>query len=240
MTPYTALLERSRADPAAPVLTYRDLATGERMELSAASLANAIAKTAGMLRDELDAEPGAVIGVYLPLHWQRVVWLGACAATGTVFAPESLPDECDVLVVDRPHLDLAGTAREDVVVSLAPFGLPEPGGAPVGVLDAAVAMRGHPDTFVPYEMATPDMPLLRDGDRVIAHGEVMEQAASALAERGVGPGQRFAVVDPDPLADILGLAGPLAVGSAVVLVAHPGSGDLPGTLAEEGLVTAAG
>jgi uncharacterized protein (TIGR03089 family) len=240
MTPYTALLERSRADPAAPMLTYRDLATGERMELSAASLANAVAKTAGMLRDELDAEPGAIVGVHLPLHWQRVVWLGACAATGTIFAPEAAPDDCDVLVVDRPHLDLTGTAREDVVVSLAPFGLPEPGAVPTGVIDAAVAMRGHPDTFVPFQMATPDMPLLRAGDEVIRHGQIMEQAAAAVADLGVGPGQRFAVVDPDPLADVLGLAGPLATGGAVVLVSHPSSGDLPGTLAEEGLETTTG
>ena len=91
MTPYAALLERTRRDPASPLLTYRDLASGERMEMSAASLANAIAKTAGMLRDELDADPGAVVGVHLPFHWQRVVWLGACAATSTVFAPGADP-----------------------------------------------------------------------------------------------------------------------------------------------------
>ena len=124
MTPYAALLERARRDPASPLLTYRDLSSGERMELSAASLANAIAKTAGMLRDELDAEPGSVVGVHLPFHWQRVVWLGACAATSTVFAPGAAPAECDVLVVDRARLDLIGSAREDVLVSSPPSACP--------------------------------------------------------------------------------------------------------------------
>ena len=61
MTPYAALRERVRRTPALPLLTFHDLATGERMELSAISLDNAVAKTAGLLRDELDIEPGDVL-----------------------------------------------------------------------------------------------------------------------------------------------------------------------------------
>jgi uncharacterized protein (TIGR03089 family) len=240
MTPYAALTERMRLDPASPLLTYRDLGTGERMELSAASLGNAIAKTAGMLRDELDAEPGAVVGVHLPLHWQRVVWLGACAATSTVFTAEATPAECDVLVVDRPHLDLAGTAREDVLVSLAPFGLPDRGEVPTGVIDAAVAMRGHPDVFVPWQNATESTPLLQDAMGLLTQGDVMDRAGEELTRRGVGSDERFALLDPDPLADLLALAGPLAHGGSVVLVAHSGSGDLAMTLREEGLAPRGG
>lgn len=235
MTPYAALLDRARRDPASPLLTYRDLATGERMELSGVSLANAVAKTAGLLRDELDAKPGTVVGVHLPLHWQRVVWLGACAATGTVFAAQASPDACDVLVMDRSHLDLAGTARDDVLVSLAPFGLPDQGPLPTGVIEAAVAMRGHPDAFVPWQEATESTPLLRDHSGLLTHAEVMDRAAEELARRGIDSGERFAVIDPEPLADLLALAGPLAQGGSVVLVAHSGSGDLSMTLREEGL-----
>ncbi len=240
MTPYAALLDRIRVDPASPVLTYRDLATGERMELSAASLGNAVAKTAGLLRDELDAEPGAIIGVHLPLHWQRVVWLGACAATGTVYAPDANPGECDVLVMDRARLDLAGTAAEDVLVSLAPFGLPDRGPVPSGVTDAAVAMRGHPDAFVPWEVPSDGAPLLRGSDAILSQGEVMDRAAEELSRRGVETGARFALVDPDPRADLLGLAGPLARGGAVLMVAAPASGDLQATLGEEGVAPARG
>ena len=235
MTPYAALLDRARRDPASPLLTYRDLATGERMELSGASLANAVAKTAGLLRDELDAEPGAVVGVHLPLHWQRVVWLGACAATGTVFAAEANPDECDVLVVDRSHLVLAGTARDDVLVSLAPFGLPDRGEVPTGVIEAAVAMRGHPDVFVPREHPTESTPLLQETSGLLTQGDVIDRAGEELTRRGVASDERFALIDPDPLADLLALAGPLAHGSSVVLVAHADSGDLSMTLREEGL-----
>ena len=234
MTPHAALRDRIRRDPAAPLLTYRDLATGERMELSAASLGNAIAKTAGLLRDELDAEPGEVIGVHLPLHWQRVVWMGACAATGTVFAPDAAPEECAVLVMDRARLGLAGAARDDVLVSLAPFGLPDGAPVPPGVTEAAVAMRGHPDVFTPWTEPADADPLLARGS-VLTHEGVMVAAADELARRGIGTGDRFALLDPDPLSDVLALAGPLVCAGSVVMVAHPESGDLAATLREEGV-----
>lgn len=234
MTPYAALTERMRRDPASPLLTYRDLATAERMELSAASLGNAIAKTAGMLRDELDAEPGAIIGVHLPTHWQRFVWLGACAATSTIFAPDAAPGDCDVLVIDRAHLGLVGSAQEDVLVSLAPFGLPDGGDVPPGVIEAAVAMRGHPDSFIPWEPAAESTPLLRTPQGTLSQGDLMTYAAEELSRRGLDAGARFALIDPEPLADLLALAGPLAHGGSVVLIAEPDSGDLEATLGEEG------
>ena len=240
MTPYAALTERMRKDPASPMLTYRDLATGERMELSDASLGNAIAKTAGMLRDELDAEPGAIIGVHLPLHWQRVVWLGACAATSTVFAPEAEPDGSDVLVIDRARLGLVGSSREAVLVSLAPFGLPDGAAVPSGVTDAAVAMRGHPDSFVPWQPATESTPLLRTAGGTLSQGDLMARATEELSRRGMDAGARFAVIDPEPQADLLALAGPLGCGGSVVLIAEPGSGDLDRALREEGLASTGG
>lgn len=240
MTPYAALTERMRRDPASPLLTYRDLASGERMELSAASLGNAIAKTAGLLRDELDAEPGAIIGIHLPLHWQRVVWLGACAATSTVFAPEADPHDSDVLVIDRARLGLATAARECVLVSLAPFGLPDGADVPPGVTEAAVAMRGHPDSFVPWHPPEESAPLLRTPEGTLSQGEVMARAAEQLSRRGMDAGARFAVIDPDPQADLLALAGPLAGGGSVVLVAQPDSGDLEATLRQEGVAVPSG
>ena len=240
MTPYAALLARMRAEPSTPLVTYRHLGTGERMELSAASVTNAIAKTAGLLRDELDAGPGSMVGIHLPFHWQRVVWLGACAATGAVFAPGASPRDSDVCVVDREHLDLAGQGAEDVVVSLAPFGLPEPGGAPSGIIDAAVAMRAHPDVFVPDTVPTESAALIHQGDATWTNAAVMEHALAELARRGTQSGERFAIIDPDPLADVLAFAGPLAHGGGSVLVAAADRGDLGAVLREEGVARTAG
>ncbi len=45
-------------DPNRPLLTWYDDATGERTELSGATLANWVAKTANLLVDELALGPG--------------------------------------------------------------------------------------------------------------------------------------------------------------------------------------
>ncbi len=56
----TALLDPIlAADPAGPRITYYDDATGERIELSAVTLANWAAKTANFLSDEFALVPGA-------------------------------------------------------------------------------------------------------------------------------------------------------------------------------------
>ena len=44
------------SDPAGPPITYYDDATGERIELSTATMANWAAKTGNLLRDELGAQ----------------------------------------------------------------------------------------------------------------------------------------------------------------------------------------
>jgi uncharacterized protein (TIGR03089 family) len=77
-----------RADPVGPRITYYDDATGERIELSAVTLANWAAKTGNLLRDELGAGPASRIAVFLPAHWQTaavlfgVWWIGADALLG--------------------------------------------------------------------------------------------------------------------------------------------------------------
>ena len=223
VTPYAALQARVRQRPAQPLVTFYDLATGERMELSAATLDNAVAKVAGLLRDELDVLPGDRIGVHLPLHWQRAAWWGACAATGATFVADGAPDEVEVCVVDHDHLSLAGLARDDVLVSLEPFGLPAREPVPPGVVDAAVAARAHPDVFVPY-VETPD-----DG--------TMQEAQQLIDARGLVAGSPVLVQEGDPERDLLLLAVPLALDGSSVLVRNPDAGDLDAVLRAEGLAS---
>ncbi|WP_374609845.1 TIGR03089 family protein, partial [Gordonia sp. (in: high G+C Gram-positive bacteria)] len=58
---FAAVTDHSR-----PLLTYYDDATGERTELSAATLGNWAAKTANYLRDEIGVAEGDVVAVDLP------------------------------------------------------------------------------------------------------------------------------------------------------------------------------
>lgn len=57
-----------RADPVGPRITHYDDATGERIELSAVTLANWAAKTGNLLRDELAAGPTSRVTLLLPAH----------------------------------------------------------------------------------------------------------------------------------------------------------------------------
>src|SRR5919201_780724 len=58
------------ADAARPLLTWYDDANGERVELSGATLANWVAKSANLLVDGSGLAPGDPAGVRLPPHWQ--------------------------------------------------------------------------------------------------------------------------------------------------------------------------
>src|ERR1700755_1443664 len=95
-----------RADPVGPRITYYDDATGERIELSAVTLANGAAKTGNLLRDELGGGPASRVAVLLPAHWQTaavlfgVWWIGANALIGGT--------EADFALCTADRLDQAG------------------------------------------------------------------------------------------------------------------------------------
>lgn len=116
-----------RADPAGPRITYYDDATGERIELSAATLANWAAKTGNLLRDELGAGPGARVAVLLPAHWQTAAvlfgawWIGAEVLLGDA-APDADIALCTADRLDEADAAVAATGGEVVVASLDPFG----------------------------------------------------------------------------------------------------------------------
>jgi uncharacterized protein (TIGR03089 family) len=136
-------------DPARPAVTYYDDATGERIELSGTTLANWAAKTANLLRDECDLEPGGTVAVLLPAHWQTLaVLLGAWWCGAEVVGS---PAGADVVCSDADRLDQALSAPDTGVVlafSLHAFGTGLTG-LPDGVVDYATEVRLHGDTFMP-------------------------------------------------------------------------------------------
>lgn len=226
MTPYAALLDRTRTNPGQPFLTYVVPSTGERMELSANSFLNAAAKAAGLLRDELDVEPGDRVGIRLPCHWQRAVWWAACTLVGAVYAADATER---VTVASREQLSNCADAEEVVLVSLAAFGLPDGQPTPAGIVEAAVAARIHPDEFIPYDVPASDWEVLPGRSAA----QVMQQAADLADARGVHPGARFAVLCGDSDIDLLQCAVPLVSGGSVVLI-DASADDISGTLESEG------
>lgn len=204
-----------RADPVGPRITYYDDSTGERIELSAVTLANWAAKTANLLRDELGAGPGSRVAVLLPAHWQTaavlfgVWWIGAEAV---------LDGPADIALCTLERLDEADgrvAGGEVAVLSLDPFGRPVPD-LPIGVTDYATAVRVHGDQIVPEPAPGPALAGQSAGQLVAA-------CVQSAAMQGLTSGERVLSTAtwerPEKLVD--GLLAVLSVGGSLVQVANP-------------------
>ncbi|MTE19308.1 TIGR03089 family protein [Streptomyces sp. TRM43335] len=231
-TPADLLRSALAADPARPLTTFYDDATGERVELSVATLANWVAKTANLLQDELSVEPGDRLALLLPAHWQTAVWLLACSSTGVVAElPTDLSDSAAVsatassadLVVSGPETlsEARACTGERVALSLRPLGarFPQP---PEGFVDYAVEVPGQGDHFTPYAPVDPDAPALVVDGEELTGARIVERARADAAARGLGPGSRLLSGLPYDSWDGLsaGLFAPLAAGGSVVLCRH--------------------
>lgn len=145
-----------RRDGGAPFLTYYDDATGERIELSAVTTANWVAKTANLLVDEYDLEAGETVAIGLPPHWLGVVW-----ALSTWSVGASLTSGTGTLAITGPDFSIRGE-RETAASALLPLGgrFREP--LPDGVQDYGAEVYNHPDVFVPFDPPTSASPAYDD------------------------------------------------------------------------------
>ncbi|WP_200263351.1 TIGR03089 family protein [Streptomyces sp. HSG2] len=221
-TPADLLASAFAADPGRPLVTFYDDATGERVELSVATFANWVAKTANLLQDELSAEPGDRVALLLPAHWQTAVWLLACASVGVVADVAGEPAAAQV-AVSGPEPESLEAARScsgpRVALALRPLGGRFPR-VPDGFADYAVEVPGQGDRFAPYAPVDPDAPALIVAGREFSGAEVVERAGAEAPALGLtGPGARILSSLPYDTWEGLhaGLYGPLATGGSVVL-----------------------
>lgn len=194
-------------DPTKPLLTWYDDTTGDRTELSGATLDNWVAKTANLLIDSAGLAPGDRAGVLLPPHWQTAAVLLGCWSAG-LSVGWAEPEPVDVLFVaaDRISDAAAWPAGERYALALAPMAAPMRE-VPPGFGDYVVEVRGHGDHFPgPAGVSSPDDEL---GDR----------ARRRATDLGLTGGSRVlidAARHPDPVDWLLA---PLLVGASVVLCA---------------------
>jgi uncharacterized protein (TIGR03089 family) len=217
----TILNPMLRADPVGPRITYYDDATGERIELSAVTLANWAAKTGNLLRDELGAGPASRVAVLLPAHWQTaavlfgVWWIGA-----DVLLDGS---DADIALCTAERLDEADAtgASEVAVLSLDAFGRPTPD-LPIGVTDYATAVRVHGDQIVAERRPGPAL-----AGRSVE--QVLDACQMAVAAKALTADDRVLSTASWSTADevIDGLLSVLAAGGSLVYVANPDPAALP-------------
>ena len=234
-----------RRNAAAPLLTAYDDATGSRVELSGATLANWVAKTANLLQDEFDVGPGSTVAVALPVHWQTAAVLLAAWSCGAAVLDTAAEDDdrlagADVVLADRERLpaveDALGTdpAAELLGLSLHPLGLGMTDY--VGpARDFALEVRAHGDFFSPWQPADPGAPGLVTGGLTLALGGLVAAAGELAGRLGIGADDRV-LVDADTAAEagpVAWLLAPLVVGASLVLVRHPAAGGLAHRAATE-------
>jgi uncharacterized protein (TIGR03089 family) len=203
------------SQPTRPLLTFYDDALGERTELSAATLANWVAKTANMLVDASGLGAGDTAAIRLPAHWQSAAVLLGCWTAGLAvdLGPDGTPAAAAFVSADQAELaeraQLAG-AGETYALALAPLAAPFRNGPPPGTLDYVVQVRTHGDRFVPQVPVQASRLALADGT---THGQLLAAAAS----RGAPRHARLLIdgdARPHPVDWLLA---PLVVGSSVVL-----------------------
>ncbi|WP_406420165.1 TIGR03089 family protein [Streptomyces sp. NBC_00842] len=221
-TPADLLRSALAADPARPMVTFYDDATGERVELSVATFANWVAKTANLLQGDLAAEPGDRLALLLPAHWQSAVWLLACSSVGVVADVQGDPAAADLVVTGPDTLDAARACRgERVALALRPLGgrFPQP---PEGFADYAVEVPGQGDRFAPFAPVDPDAPALTVGGVALTSAQLVARAREDGAELGLTPGSRLLTGHTYNTWEGLsaGLYAPLATGGSVVLCRH--------------------
>jgi uncharacterized protein (TIGR03089 family) len=227
-TPADLLRSALAADPARPLVTFYDDATGERVELSVATFANWVAKTANLLQGELSAAPGDRVALLLPAHWQTAVWLLACSSVGVIADMAGDASAADVVVSGPDDLEAARACRgERVALALRPLGGRFPQN-PDGFVDYAVEVPGQGDRFAPFAPVDPEEPALIVAGAEYSAAEVVERAASDAGALGLsGPGARLLSGLPYDTWEGLsaGLFAPLAVGGSVVLCRNLPVGD---------------
>jgi uncharacterized protein (TIGR03089 family) len=161
-----------RREGASPFLTYYDDRSGERIELSALTTANWVAKTANLLVDEFDLESGETVAIGLPPHWLGVVW--ALSAWSAGAAVTTGPGD---IAITGPDLTVRG-ARETVASALLPLGGRFRDPLPEGVHDYGAEVYNHPDVFVALDPPTADSPAYDDR----SHADLI-RTAPPISER---------------------------------------------------------
>lgn len=191
-----------RHHPAAPLLTD---CTQSRVELSHATFDNWVCKTVNFLQMECDLQPGATVGLRLPLHWMAGVWLVSVWESGADVTFE--PGGADLTVGVHPGVD--------VYVVADPLGMGAPPADATAEWFFPADVRGMPDQLVMAAPAPGGMPGL-------SAAALREAAVDYAARVGLTPGGRLLTGLPlgDLDAALAAIGSPLAVGAGVVYGSH--------------------
>lgn len=208
-----------RRDPTTPLLTWYDDLSGDRTELSGATLDNWVSKTANLLLDGAGLGEGDGVAVLLPPHWQTAaVLLGVWAAGLSADLGEPQPVEALFTSTEAVPAAEAWRTIDRYVTGLLPLAMPLRE-VPAGYVDYVVDVRNFGDRFVATRPVADDDRALA-GPVELTHAGVCEAALERADELGISAGDRVlfdAAGYPDPVDWLLA---PLLAGASIVLCTH--------------------
>jgi uncharacterized protein (TIGR03089 family) len=214
------LRDELRRDSGRPLLTWYDEGSGERVELSVATYANWVAKTASLLVEEHDLERGDVLLVDLPAHWLGPVFLGAAWTVGLAVAFPSSQVAPSAVVCGPSSLTTWAPRAVDLPVlacSLLPMGVRFAEPLPPGVHDVGIEVWGQPDAFTPYDPPAGADVALVDGP-VTQDGLFGSSAAAGSLPNSTGGDRLLSTANPASPPGVAALSRPLVSGGSLVLV----------------------
>lgn len=228
MTTFDALLARQLAQaPGRPLVTFYDHESRERTELSVATYANWVAKTAGLLAEELGLERGQRLLVDLPTHWLGPVFLGAAWTIGLQVVWEEPAEAVVCGPASLARWAPRAAELEVLACSLRPLGVRFAEPLPPGVRDMGVEVWSQPDAFTAWDPPTEQDAAVPG----LTQGELWKAAAdgSLLSDDG-----RLLTTDsPTSPSGVSAFTEPLVRGGSVVLVARPDAERLAATARDE-------
>lgn len=228
------LRRRVREQGSAPLITYYDLGTSERTELSGVTFANWADKTANLLVDELGVDQGdrleLAVAVSHPGHWVTLAWAFACWQVGVTLTVGHAAGAR--VIVCGPDWPAYEGSVELVTCSLHPLGLGFSEPLPAGVLDYGLEVRAQPDAYA----AAPQSglaPAWHDAEHRLSQADLVAVPPAA--------GERWLVRPGDPWATVrAALVDPLVSGGSSVVVAGPADPDRLARISADERVTTLG
>jgi len=230
------LRRRARTSGADPLVTYYDLDSGERTELSATSFLNWVDKTSNLFVDELLLDPGAVVDLELartaPGHWVTlVIAMAAWQVGATVSVGATRPaEEPDLLVLGPDWADHErGSADNVLACSLHPLGLGFNQPLPSDVMDFTLEVRGQSDLHSPGARSGTE-PVWVDASRQLSQADLVsaDRDQEALGSSPQPRAARRVVPVSEPWPTIRdGLLVPVLTGGSAVLVTGQDQARLP-------------
>lgn len=223
----------------------------ERIDLSATTLTNWVAKTANLLRDDLGLTPGDGLALAMPRHWLAAVWVLAADAVGAVVEVLPVreppgPGDAQQVPISLPvaslvHPGLVGHAVRQpgfgdvLVATLRPFALPVDPPPELPARDFVVEVRGCGDDFRGPSGDAHQELFVKESTNITRQDAV--DAAGRIAARH-GWDSRSRVLSTGPLTSgaLVGqLLAPWSVGGSVVWAGNLGADELVSVMAHEGV-----